>query len=264
MIPAAKSAEALNALIDVLKDFEPQRRHLGPLHSRRIQGLVDKVPEGSLEKPIARIMQACFLRDFETADIELNKAINISWPATIYEANIANGLLESFQFESFLTFLTAKVKARHDDPDFLYFACHRLNSHGMHITAWEICHQLEKLNAPLPDNWDFIKYRATQYQKLGIEDLDVAAFLTNVLAPAREALSINPRLVHALSHEVFDSSYPYTFAFILHLDAQVDTLLELSDSIADHLSECKIDANVDEHFAYSVWGYSEERRKYAS
>jgi hypothetical protein len=264
MIPASKAAETLNSLVDVLKDFEPQRRHISTLHERRIQGLVDKVPASAAEKPIARIMQACFLRDFETADAELTHAVASTWHDSDLELNVGKGMSETFQFSSFLSFMNSRTEIHQDDPDFLYRACYGLDEYGLYNSAWEVCCQLEKLNAEPHEYHEEIAQKADRYRNLDIRDEAVADFLTIAMMPVRKMLLNNPQIAYELSIDAFDDSDPNNFAFVLRLDATTEDLLDLADSISDQLSVSDLDETVDEHFACSVWAYDIEEIQHAS
>lgn len=264
MIPASKAAETLNSLVDVLKDFEPQRRHISTLHERRIQGLVDKVPASAAEKSIARIMQACFLRDFETADAELRQAAATTWHDSDLELNVGKGMSETFQFSSFLSFMKSRIESHQDDPDFLYRACYGLEEYGLYNSAWEVCCQLEKLNVEPHEYREHIVQKAHRYQDLGITDDAVANFLTIAMNPVREMLLNSPQIAYELSTDAFEDSDPNSFAFILRLDASTEELLDLSDSISDQLSVSDLDETVDEYFAFSVWAYDVEEIQHAS
>jgi len=264
MIPASKAAQALNSLIDILKDFELKRVNLSPLHRQRIQGLVDKVPANAPEKPIAKIMQACFLRDFDSVDEELERAAALSCNDTDIELNIAKGMSESFQFNWFLKFVESRLESHQDDPRFLYHACYGLKTYGLYNLAWVLCCQLEKLNVESHEYHDHIAQQAARYQKLDITDEAVADYLTKAMAPTRDMLSRNPEVLYSLSSQVFDDSDPDNFIFVLRLDATTEQILDLSDAIADHLCESELDEIVDEHFGCSVWAYDKEDMQHAS
>lgn len=264
MIPESKAAEALNSLVDVLKNFEPQRNYLSPLHRQRIQGLVDRIPETSPAKPIARIMQACFFRDFDTAETELEQAATTAFNDSDLEVNVAKGLSETFQFNWFLSFIKSVISHRQDDPSFLYQTSYGLCAYGMYSLAWEFCCQLEKLNMEPHKYRGHIEQQAYKYQELGITDEAVANYLTEAMVPVRNFLAGNPQVSYRLSNEVFDDSDLDGIAFILRIDATTEEILDLSESISEHLSKSDLDDKVDELFAISVWGYAAEEYQHAS
>ncbi|MFL1453550.1 hypothetical protein ACJO5Y_03800 [Marinobacter sp. GN3S48] len=262
MIPASKAAESMNSLVDVIKSFQGNRPHIGPLHQRRIQGLVDSMP--SEFRIVGECMRDGFLRNFESCDKHLDEAVARSWPDVSYELNIATCMLESFRISDCFAYIKSLLVHHLDDTQFLYDACHMMCSVGLYQTAAEICDQLNKLNAEPSDFDSAAHFFSEKYAEFGISDKEVAEYVTKTSLPVKEHLTDKQNLVYDVTVEFFSASYPQTFAFVFHLDEGIENLVDLSESIADLLAENEFSEGVERHLAYSVWAYSEERMKYAS
>jgi hypothetical protein len=262
MLPASKAAESINSLVDVIRKFQENRPHLGPIHERRIQGLVDAMPADF--KIVAECMQDGFLRNFDRCDKLLDQAATQTWPQASYELNIAISMLESFRFSDCLKYSRSLLDRRFDEPDFLYEACELLGSVGFYQTATLICDQLEKLNFAPSHMEDAVRYLSEKYAEFGISDDEVAEFATIASLPIKEHLANKKNFVYELTHEFISASYPETFAFIFHLDTDVENIVDISESVADALAEHEFSEATERHLAHSVWAFSAERIKYAS
>lgn len=262
MLPASKAAESINSLVDVIRKFQDNRPHLGPIHERRIQGIVDTMPADF--KIVAECMRDGFLRNFESCDKFLDQAATQSWPQASYELNIAISMLESFRFSDCLHYLRPMLKRRFDEPDFLYEACEMLGSVGLYQTAATICDQLKKLNvAPSHMDGD-VRYLSEKYTEFGISDDEVAEFATVASLPIKEHIANKKNFVYDVTYEFISVSHPDIFALVFHLDTDVEEIVSLSESVADVLAEHEFSEATDRHLAHSVWAFSAERMKYAS
>lgn len=262
MLPESQAADTINSLIDVFKDFQGKRANLSLIHEQRIQGLVDKVPADS--RIIAECMRDCFLRRFDQADQKLDQASSYSWSEGSYELNIATGLLESFRYDDCLGYLKNVLNHHRDDPEFLYDACNLLVARGMYITAKEICDRLEKLNSEPSEVYEVADFFSKKYSEFGISDEAVADFATKAAAQLKEHIRNDPKSTYEIKWDFQQDSSPQTIAVIFSLDADIEEIVDLSESIADYMAEFEFEEPVDLHVAYSVWAYSEEKLKHAS
>lgn len=262
MLPASKAAESMNSLVDVIKVFQENRPHLGSLHERRIQGLVDGMP-GDF-RIVGECMRDGFLRNFESCDKLIDQAVTHTWSEASYELNIATSMLESFRFSDFLNYLSSLLEHRHDDLDFLYDACKMLGSVGLYQTAEKICDLLNKLNAEPSHMEDAARYFSKKYADFGLCDEKIAEFATAASLRIKEYLAHKKNFIYEMTFEFITASHPQTFAYVFHLDADVEQIVDLSESVADFLAEMEFSEQVEQHLAYSVWAYSEERMQYAS
>ncbi len=262
MLPASKAAASMNSLVDVIKSFQDNRQHIGPLHERRIQGLLDSMPADF--RVVGECMRDGFLRDFESCDEHLDEAIKHSWPEGSYELNIATSMLESFRFSDCLQYIRSLLNKHLDDPDFLYDACHMMCSVGMYQIGEEICDHLNIINVEPSYLEEAARYFSAKYSELGISDDEVAEYVTEASVPVKKHIANKPNLIYEMTFDFISASNPSTVAFVFHLEEDVESIVDLSELIADYLTEKEFSEEVERHLAYSVWSYSEERMKYAS
>lgn len=262
MLPASKAAASMNSLVDVIKAFQDNRQHIGPLHERRIQGILDSIPADF--RVVGECMRDGFLRNFESCDKHLDEAIKYTWPEASYELNIATSMLESFRFSDCLHYIRSLLNKHLDEPDFLYDACHMMCSVGMYQIAEEICDHLNKINVEPSYLDEAARFFSGKYSELGISDYQVAEFVTEASAPVKKHVANKPNLIYDMTFDFISASQPSTLAFVFHIDEDVETIVDLSESIADYLAEKELSEEAERYLAYSVWAYSEERMKYAS
>lgn len=264
MLHARKATDVLNDLIDVVEDFDTKRRHLSPLTRQRIDGLVSKIPKDSDQRIIAEMMRDLFYRDFKAADAWIDEGLRSNFVEDCDELNLANGLFTSYRVPEGLERLLVGLSRHKDNSEYLYTGFEQAQRFGLCQTADRLATLMEKANFETPSTRPAIAAISRKFEELGLTDQLVAEYLEKAFTPLKNYLEGKPEILHAIRFEFQEHAAPSTLNFTIHIDRDVEEIVEVSENIAEHLAEHDFPDSVEEHITVSAWSIMEDMFRDAS